>query len=373
MRIRRRAAFTLVELLTVVAIVGLLVAVLIPAISTVRSRGRVTSTGATIATLSTALETFRSDAQCGGEYPPSASDVVQTFGRTGLTYRVQNPYAPANGPPTLPNMPMSGAGLLYWALLGADGLGTAGFSAVRTTSPYWGASTDSRSGGAYEIDAPAGRPRQRRFGPYVDGSAMRVSHSNSSLNVAQDPDYTPPRGQHFEIDVETEAARALGQLPKPRFYPMFLDAFGGPILYFRADAAGMAAVDFSPNDRQADGAGRGVFHYRDNSELLSQREAALVLRPNGRGHPLDVASVSPQNPDAFYPNDANAFDLSDRALAGRLAADFRFAAYVRKESTSRLEAQNSGSYLLISAGEDGLFGTADDVANFAHHGAALSP
>ena len=151
--------------------VGLLIAVLIPAIGSVRRRAREASTSSTIATLAVGLESFKSDMQCGGEYPPSASDVVQTFGRSGLTYRVQNPYAPPSDPPTLPNMPMSGAGLLYWALLGADGLGTPGFSAIRSSSPYWGAGTDSRPGGAYRPFAapgeccrgtPANRPGRTR-------------------------------------------------------------------------------------------------------------------------------------------------------------------------------------------------------------------
>jgi type II secretory pathway pseudopilin PulG len=367
-----RAALTLVELLTVIAIIGLLIAVLIPALGSTINKARAASTSATIATISTSLEAFRNDQRVGGGYPPSASDVVQTFGRSGLTYRVQNPYARAGDPPTLPNMPMTGAGLLYWALAGADGLGTPGFRPFRTNLSYWGASTDSTPGGAYELDSNTRQPKKGRSGPYIDTSSVKASRLNTTLNVAIDPDFNPPRGQHFEIEAETEASQALGRLPRARFYPMFLDAFGGPILYFRGDPAGVQAVDFCPNNSQAQGQGRGKFHFRDNSEFLNASEAPLVLNPSDRHHPLGIDGVSPEGPAAFYPNSTNTYDMSNPTLVASLATTYRFAAYVRnKNSATVLAPQKSDSYLLISAGQDGFFGTADDITNFEHNGAEL--
>jgi len=35
---------------------------------------------------------------------------------------------------------------------------------------------------------------------------------------------------------------------------------------------------------------------------------------------------------------------------------------------ARLEPARADSYLLISAGADGRYGTADDIANFEHNG-----
>jgi hypothetical protein len=268
---------------------------------------------------------------------------------------------------------MTGAGLLYWALAGADAIGTPGFFAFRDNAPYWGANTDNAVGGAYELDPATQQPLKARFGPYIDTSRVRASRLNRLLNVANDPDYSPPRGQHFEIEVETKASQMLGQLPRARFYPMFLDTFGGPILYFRADPMGVQAVDFSPNNPQAQGTGRGKYHFRDNSEFLNQSEAPLVLNPSGMQHPLGADGVSPNNPGPFYPNSTNTYDMSSAAFVASLPTNYRFAAYVRNHnSTGVLAPQNADSYLLISAGQDGLFGTADDVTNFPHNGAELN-
>lgn len=370
---RGRSAVTLIELLTVVAIIALLIAVLVPAIGTVRRSMRATTTRAALATLSAGLDGYRSEQRAGGEYPPSASDVVQTFGRTGLTYRMKNPYARPDAPPSLPNMPMTGAGLLYWALLGADGLGTPAFRPTRSGSLYWGADCGNASGEAYELDPATKRPVRERLGPYVEPGALRVSLLNRAMNVASDPDYNPPRGQQYEIAAETRAAKSLNRVPPARFYPLFLDAYGGPILYYRADATGVQAVDYSPNDAPAQGSGRGIYHFRDNSEFLDAGESPLILSPAGLGHPIALPDVSPNNPTPFYPNAENTYDLSNAALVAELPRRHPFAAYIRDaRATTALNPQNASSFLLISAGPDGRYGTADDITNFEHHGGAVA-
>lgn len=363
----RRSAFSLVELLTVIAIIVLLIGLLIPALSAVKDKANSAATAATIGSLSTACETFRADQQIGGAYPPSASDSRATFGGPNanrpLLYRAMNPYATGTGSPAAtPNLPISGAGLLVWALMGADGAGTPGFTNFRESNPYWGNSTDNLSGGAYEIDQTTRTPRKARFGPYIDQSKVKLSRRNDNQNV-QDPPQSIR--QHFEIEAETKAAEALGRLPARRMYPMFLDSFGGPILYFRADVAGVQAVDNSPNDSQAQGSGLGKYHFRDNSELLNDNAQPLVLSANNKHHNLDDDGNFPYPPN-------NAFDMSNQNAVRNMGRTNRFAAYVRnKNSTSILTAQRADSYLLISAGRDGLFGTGDDITNFEHNGGEL--
>lgn len=70
-RNRTIRAFTLVEVLTTVAIIGILLAVLVPALNQVGKSALVVKQKAQFHTIEMALEAFRSDV---GQYPPSAWD-----------------------------------------------------------------------------------------------------------------------------------------------------------------------------------------------------------------------------------------------------------------------------------------------------------
>jgi len=97
---------------------------------------------------------------------------------------------------------------------------------------------------------------------------------------------------------------------------------GMPILYYRADPNG-AAHDVNDPDNPAN-----IYDYRDNQALI---DLGVPGKP-GRVHPL-------ADPRRFYLN-----TLSHKSTVPRpYCAD---------------------SYILISAGRDGLYGTKDDICNF---------
>jgi len=85
MRTRRQQGFTLIEILTVIIIIGVLTSVLLPVVMSARIRARVAATKAEIASYGTAAEAFKSDA---GIYPP---DDYSTTGNCGLIFGVIPP------------------------------------------------------------------------------------------------------------------------------------------------------------------------------------------------------------------------------------------------------------------------------------------
>ncbi|MBM4024196.1 MAG: hypothetical protein FJ280_02165 [Planctomycetes bacterium] len=150
--------------------------------------------------------------------------------------------------------------------------------------------------------------RRDRQGPFLqaeNANAWRLSHIYGAGNTGPFAENT------FVLCDVYPRVRPSGEKP------------GMPILYYRAHPSGTLHDVGNPDNPQ------NIYHYQDNHTLV------LLGVPGQPGvrHPL-------ADPKRFYLNTLN------------------------RKSPSKSEPHRRDSFILISAGSDGLYGTADDVCNF---------
>jgi prepilin-type N-terminal cleavage/methylation domain-containing protein len=305
---RRRQGFTLVELLTVVAIISLLISILLPSLSRARDQARRARVRAMLHGIDTALEMFYSDFN---RYPNSneGEDPITDFGGGSNT--------------------LSGAHWLARALVGHD---------------YEGVDTEGRMmrpGGSITLTELEGATRT---GVYMEGPMFARDDDESKFFYGGDADDYVPTGRPVVYD----------------------ELFGSPVLYYRANARARLPFADSSGFCPVNSGSPGIYSQRDNRRITGGGSMVGWDFAGAGQHPL--AAVNGPHPlGAFSGSGYNPADI-DSMCGDQNGVPGSFADFLHSETAQytagRARPVNAERFVLISAGRDGVFGTSDDITNF---------
>jgi len=332
---RSRPAFTLVELLTVVAIIVLLISILVPAVQSARTQAKQTTTSGLLKSLATGCEMFKTDFK---RYPQS---------------RGYNPFEEND-------VLLFGAQWLALQLLGAD---MRGYVAPDLRNDADGNGVIDHIDWRDWYALPANRidpdREYTRNGPYADVDAKHIRTIKRILQ--ENPDVVGiPEGLVGDDDGGSGGSSEwnTGRLA------FFVDAWEYPVLYYAANpqvdepfTTGTPTGDFVV----------GRYDQCDN--------AAFTGSDGGHGRfPLDTPgwdlTGTAEDPDRFkHPLGEFRYERGQTTrpepgtFEGFVYNEQTFES-TRVDDQGRIWPHNPDSFLLISTGPDGRFGTTDDVTNF---------
>lgn len=288
---RKKSGFTMVEILTVVGIIAILVAVLVPTLSMVRRIAKETQQKAQLTAIDLALIAFKSDY---GDYPPSDCE--------------------------MPPGDYCGAQKLAEALLGWDLLG------FHPDSEWQADGEDEFGNDIYPDPLDTSVPAhianlKARRGTYLELGTANAFRLGVSATGRQDGLFDNPA----PLDKDTFVICDVFGIKKITLAAGRTVRAGTPILYYRANTSSKIFDTGSLNKR--------IYYCYDNALLIR-----LGRMTDGKAHKL-----ADDNFEYFYDEDYKIRDPKVAAISWPYRPD---------------------SYILISAGADGLYGTSDDICNF---------
>lgn len=319
-----RKAFTIVELLTSVTIIAILLGILLPSVSMVRTKAKDTAQKAQLGTIDMALDTFKQDY---GDYPPS-------------NWRQPPPPAPMI-------MNYCGANKLSEALLGWDLMGFHPKSAWRADGhtgalpPFaFGAGID----GSYDPERNRGiATLSERKGPYLETSTANAFRLNQLFNT------TAPLAPNTLVLCDIFKVRKTVD-NTGKVVPA-----GTPILYYKANTSSKTIdPNFATNTYDR------IYDYYDNYPLINLKKLTANGTP-GLEHPF--AYLPGSNFPVFY---EYKYSYTPGATFGGsgIGNGIRDPQVVSPYPDPVVRPYRPDSFILISAGADGYYGTADDIHNY---------
>lgn len=321
---RGTRAFTLIELMVVIAIITLLISILLPSLSKARDHAKNVKTKAMLKAIGDSLEMYRNDnetdktAKATNGYPPSAMGEDPAVTGTGDF--------------------IVGANWLVRYLMGKDLAGYAPRRNVPAALLNPGGQDEEVPWYGYDTN---GKPVVDRVGPYLDNQAVKVVRT---MDLDQGPGNTP--SNNF----------------KTREEQVIVDQFGYPVLYYVSNP--VQASKPHANIASFDGTVPGIFTMKDNA-LFTGLCQGTMCNLNGwdfgeapKHYLGDFGAYNP--PDVIHIRDnvkTFPYYILDRDL---------YDASYNTDNPNQTTATpyRKDSFLLITAGKDGIFGSSDDVNNF---------
>lgn len=320
---KQAAAFTLVEIMTTLAVIAVLLALLIPALSMVEKKAKIVKQKGQFHAIGVGLEAFRSDWE---DYPPSEYSVL--YGIAG-----------GNAPYTCASQ------RLAEALVGRDGLG-------------FHQDSEFRARGLADVDSDGTLDPVPQAAPGIYNAVDGFISSTSTPNYYQTGPQNVAARKGPYLELETANAVMLTDIYDPanigdldRTY-VLADVFGKkmersgkeigmPILYYRAH------TDRVRNDPVY---ANWSYNTYDLNDSFCNNAGIITLRvPFERSyvqHPLAACSTDVDAARQFYST------ILNPSYPGATPPP----PYPRP--------YRANSFLLHSAGPDGLYGTVDDMFNF---------
>ncbi|MEN6307376.1 MAG: type II secretion system protein [Anaerohalosphaeraceae bacterium] len=306
--------FTLLEMLTALAIVAVLIGLLIPAISKISETAHTVKQKAQFHAIGVGLEAFRADA---GDYPPS---IYTTRASTN--------------PGSMDDGGYCGAQKLAEAIIGWDGFGYHPKSAWRSD----GIADFNGDGTQAEL---------------VYDTINGIKIGNTVLQTALE-NQKARKGPYLELEKSNAVKLSSIYAGTPNS--------GGSIFSTVAKDTYVLADMFAtvPNRVTGKRTGMPILYYRANTSQSLFRPTTMSNDPTKTSRDA-VYNVNDNAPFFMYTSPTNnVHELgADRELFYKRIANPNFP----PSATSPQRPYRAQSFILLSAGADGTYGTSDDVYN----------
>lgn len=340
-----QAAFTLVELLTVIFIIALLSGILIPAISGARTQAKKAATSVLFSNIEKGCEAFNTEF---GAYPQS---------------RGLNPFEQGN------NVMLNGAQWLTLQLIGLDGRGYVK-PELRNDKPV-----NANTGGDGKIDfndwrdwyEPAWRTGQPPVRSYPRSGPFMTADSKQYVSPV---DYAKVNSEAKRASDGNNGGMSLGNNER---VPFFVDAFGFPVLYYAANAqvrnvnADNTVTEQPYTTGRQGGVKVGTYDQADNYSFTGSDALNGEFVPNGGSVGMDLGAGVDSATSRLHRLYELGWPPENRALAANeqpinRVKDRTFARFTLDAASMR--PKNRDRFILISPGPDRRYGTNDDIRNF---------